>query len=69
MRLQDLIAKGFNESKRLRPGQYRVRCDSCKAVVVNNVPTHEPGCPNAVFECHGCGESIPARQRYCADCV
>jgi hypothetical protein len=46
-----------------------VTCDHCHAVVINGIPCHEHGCPNAMHECNGCNELIPMRQRYCADCM
>lgn len=49
--------------------QYSIRCSSCAAVVINNVPCHERRCPNAVHECAGCNEMIPMSRRWCDDCV
>jgi hypothetical protein len=46
-----------------------VTCDQCHAVIINGIPCHEAGCPNAMHECNGCHELIPMRQRYCTDCA
>lgn len=70
MNLQTLRLLGFNESKHIPfTKYYRVRCDSCEALVINGHPTHETRCSNAVHECHGCNELIPTNQRYCTDCA
>lgn len=45
-RLKSLRQLGFDETKRSGQG-YRVRCSQCQAMVINGVPTHERGCPNA----------------------
>jgi len=45
-----------------------VSCDSCQAVRINTILTHETGCQNAKHECAGCNELIPANQKYCAEC-
>jgi hypothetical protein len=45
-----------------------VSCDACAALVINGVPCHETGCPNAMHECNGCNALIPIRRRYCDDC-
>lgn len=38
---------GFDlTSKANWTGQRRVACSQCQALVINNVPTHERGCPN-----------------------
>ena len=47
---------------------YRIRCSQCAAVVINDIPAHEIGCPNNSHECNGCNSHIPVRQRYCEDC-
>ena len=26
--------------------RYRIRCSQCEALVINNLPCHETGCPN-----------------------
>ena len=44
-------------------------CEQCEVLVINGIPCHETGCPNAVHECHGCNALIPVRQRYCEDCL
>lgn len=67
MRLSQLRQLGFDDSS--RAGRYlRAKCSQCNAVVINGTPCHERSCPNAMHECHGCNEIIPARQRYCSDC-
>ena len=48
--------------------QYKIRCSSCAALVINGTPCHERGCPAATHECNGCNERIPVNQRYCQDC-
>jgi hypothetical protein len=30
--------------------RYRISCDQCEALVINGVPCHEHGCPNAKLE-------------------
>lgn len=46
----------------------RVYCSQCQAMRINTILTHENGCPNEKYECHGCGNIIPRNQKYCADC-
>jgi rRNA maturation endonuclease Nob1 len=70
MNLALLRLLGFSESEHVPfTRQYRVRCASCEALVINGTPTHERGCPDQMHECHGCNEIIPANQRYCASCA
>ena len=47
-----------------------VACSQCAALVINGVACHETGCPNAMKECRGCNNLIPARPwaKYCEDC-
>jgi hypothetical protein len=46
--LKRLRRQGFDLSTRVRgTSHYRVRCSQCEALVINGVPTHEAGCPNA----------------------
>ncbi len=63
---------GFTNSTNTfgRPNLVSIACDSCAALVINSVPCHETGCPNATKECNGCNARIPARPylRYCEDC-
>lgn len=74
--LGHLRALGFDQSYRagftrilgVPTSTYRPKCSQCEAVVINGVPTHESGCPNALHECRGCNELIPVNCRYCADC-
>lgn len=69
MTLATLRAYGFDLSAQIPfTKQYSVRCSSCDALVIQGTATHETGCPNAVHECNGCSELIPARQRYCESC-
>lgn len=69
MSLAYLRALGFAGSSHIPfTKQYRVRCDNCEALVINGVPCHERGCPDAMHECDGCNALIPERQRYCEDC-
>jgi hypothetical protein len=68
--LRQLRALGFTESQHIPfTRQYRVRCVSCEALVINGVPTHELSCPSAMHECRGCNELIPVRQRWCEGCA
>lgn len=70
MKLETLEALGFDLScANTSDSTLSVRCSRCDALVINGVPTHEHGCPNAMHECAGCNEIIPMRQRYCADCA
>ena len=59
-----LLARGFDQSQ----GR-KVNCSQCEALVIQGLPCHETGCPNAMHECSGCNALIPARQRYCKDCA
>lgn len=69
MNLQTLRLFGFTESSHIPfTRQYRVRCSSCNALVINGTPCHETGCPEAMHECNGCNAIIPTGQRYCEDC-
>ena len=58
--------------------KYRtVTCDSCEALVINNVICHETGCPDAwtdeMRECKWCGRSFKPEeksQKFCdSDCA
>jgi hypothetical protein len=70
LNLASLHALGFAASAHiLFTKQYRVRCNSCQALVINGTPAHERGCPEAQHECAGCNEIIPLRTRYCAGCL
>lgn len=46
MKLENLIALGFDQSRRSGFGSFTVRCSQCQALVICGVPTHEHGCPN-----------------------
>jgi hypothetical protein len=47
-RVDQLRRLGFDESRAV-PFQrrWRVRCSQCEAMIINGVPCHERGCPNA----------------------
>lgn len=54
MNLSDLKKLGFDQSKHIKfTGEYKVKCSQCQAVVINGVPCHETGCPNAKGVKHG----------------
>lgn len=65
--LRDLHDLGFDRSTR-RGKHYWIECSQCEAAVINNVPTHERGCPNARHECRTCNNLAPRGQQYCEDC-
>jgi len=47
-KVQDLRKQGFDLSVYDRHvGYWRVRCSQCEAMVIQGVPCHEAGCPNA----------------------
>lgn len=60
---QSLERQGFDVSH-----YPRIRCNACDALVINGIPAHETGCPNAMHECNGCNALVPIRVRYCEDC-
>lgn len=70
MNLHTLRVLGFDQSQHVPfTKHYRVRCSQCQSLVINGVPTHETGCPNATKGCKGCDAVIPARgPAYCNDC-
>jgi hypothetical protein len=71
MTLEQLEALGFDQSTpaKVGSGYLSVKCSRCVALVVNDTPIHERGCPNEMHECAGCNIIIiPARQKYCQDC-
>lgn len=69
MKLSNLVAAGFDRSQHVPfTRTYRVGCSSCAALVINGVPSHETGCPQATHECAGCNARVPVRVRYCGDC-
>ena len=49
MKVDKLKRLGFNRSRRSKdnPKYNTVACDQCSALVINGVPCHEQGCPNA----------------------
>lgn len=69
MNINELRTLGFEGSTHIPfTKQYRVRCHSCEALVINGTPCHETGCSEAKHECKGCNAIIPANRRYCEDC-
>lgn len=71
-RVQQLEALGFTATPdEESPGYLRIKCDRCEALVINGVPAHETGCPNAMRECSGCNNLIPALRfrRFCEECM
>lgn len=67
--LQTLRAQGFDESYHVPfTKQYKVKCSSCAACVINGIPCHETGCPNQVYECKGCNATVEYQGAYCEDC-
>lgn len=69
-RVGQLHAHGFDRSEAIPfRRQWHVGCSQCQALVINGHPSHEPGCPHAVFECRGCDALVHRRGAYCADCA
>ena len=68
MKLERLHALGFDKSMSMDEGRNAVSCSQCLAMVVNGIPTHETGCPNAKHECKGCFNLVPVGVKYCEDC-
>lgn len=68
--IERLNALGFDRSACSDEGGVRVACSRCEALVINGTPCHETGCPNAMRECSGCNNLIPALRfrRFCEDC-
>lgn len=46
-KLAELVGKGFDLSKPDGGLRISVRCSRCEPLVIQGVPTHETGCPNA----------------------
>ncbi len=46
-RIQELRNLGFDKTVRTGVKRYYVSCSQCEALVINGLPTHERGCPNA----------------------
>ena len=67
-RLSNLTYSGFDNSRHLGFGKFKVSCSCCEVVIINGVPCHETGCRNAKHECKGCNNLIPVNQKYCEDC-
>lgn len=46
-KVEKLRRQGFDLSE-YNPSEqtWSVRCSQCEAIVINNIPTHETGCPN-----------------------
>jgi hypothetical protein len=45
--LTRLLEMGFDNSEHIPlTKNYKIRCSQCLAAVINNIPTHEQGCPN-----------------------
>lgn len=66
--LQSLREKGFDESVHIPfTKNYRVKCSQCEALTINNIPTHETGCPNFMQECRGCSNLI-SYYGFCENC-
>lgn len=70
-RIQELEARGFDACGPLDTGGIRVGCTQCEALVIQGTPCHERGCRNAMRECSGCNNLIPALKfrRFCEDCT
>ena len=64
---QRLKAQGFDLARFNRStGHWHVQCSACAALVINNVATHETGCPNAhKGKSRGGGLTCPADQLAC----
>jgi hypothetical protein len=68
--LDALRARGFDRSYHVPfTKTFEVRCSQCAALVINNIATHERGCPHDSHECHGCNARIPVNRRYCEECA
>lgn len=58
--IETLHDLGFDLSRAVRFERAAiVRCSQCEALVINDVPTHERGCPNAPRTCRECGDMVP----------
>ncbi len=66
--VEDLLRRGFDQTYADERNGVRPRCSQCEALVICGVACHETGCPNAMHECAGCSDIIPARMKYCDDC-
>lgn len=65
-----LKSQGFDLTYRsYRSGYVNPKCSQCNVMVINNVATHEPGCPNIVHECEYCETLLPLGQRICGSCM
>lgn len=68
VRVENLIAMGFDRTEAAGGRTIRPRCSQCEVLVIQNVACHEPGCRNEVHECHGCNAIVDRNVRYCAEC-
>lgn len=66
----DTLAQGFDRSSPIfgLTNRVAVGCSQCDAKVINGIATHEHGCPNIVYECKGCNNTVTRRGSYCEDC-
>lgn len=68
MNLADLHNLGFENSKHIPfTRHFKVRCNSCEALVIMGVPCHEGGCPEVRVKCRECGQMIRRGGCECQD--
>jgi hypothetical protein len=60
--LAELRSRGFNLSRRVGPGRWRIDCGACSVVIINGVACHETGCPNTPVACRECGNTYTDRE-------
>ena len=47
-RYDDFVMRGFDDTVYdEEDGRFRIRCSQCRAAVIQGLPCHEIGCPNA----------------------
>ena len=63
------MTKQEAEARRFTLTGRRISCDQCAAMVINNTPCHEAGCPNEMHECKGCYSLVPRGVKYCEECM
>jgi hypothetical protein len=67
MTLEQCLEAGFDNTRREESddnGTYlAVRCSQCEAAVINGVPCHERGCPNAAK-----AKRLAAEEEYAEAC-
>lgn len=68
-RIARLTAQGFTATPTDSGRYLRVRCSQCDALVINNVATHERGCPNRPRHQCDCADCVDARERGCQCCA